>query len=540
MKSILIVDDDHTVINGLLEHVPWGQLGLVIQDTANDGQEAIEKIRKKQPDIVITDIYMPKINGLELIKKIHTEFPTINMIIHSGYDDFDNAREAMKYGVKHFLLKPAIVSEIQTVLNEIVKEILVKEKQKNLLQQYNKQMNEYIPHLRESFFREVLASKYREEDFLTEKLELLNIDRNANVVVISLALIRAPYLTKSKESEWQLNKFAAGNIIHETIEENEKAKQIDIHKVDYSDSTFLLVCLGKKDNNNLYDISKDVSKKLVENILLYLELSLVIGIGNIKNGIHELTESYLESQKALEAAEYQEINHVYTYNEVRMDEETETIQYPLDLIKEINDSINFKEYEQTMEQWSKLEKYLKEDNKLPSFVVQNLCISIVSTLLMLDHTNLDKSEVHTKEMSSYINEIYAKYSIKELTVWMGELLQGWVDKKDEEVNGKKSNRLIREVKKHVHNYYDQEITLAEIADNLYVNRNYLSQLFKKVTGESFVTYLNKYRIEKAKEKLREKNYLVYEISEMVGYQNPTYFSQVFKSITGYSPSDYYK
>src|SRR5690606_13409772 len=105
---------------------------------------------------------------------------------------------------------------------------------------------------------------------------------------------------------------------------------------------------------------------------------------------------------------------------------------------------------------------------------------------------------------------------------------------------KKSHKLIRAVKDYVKNGYAQEITLADIADSLYVNRNYLSQLFKQVTGETFVNYLNKFRIEKAKEILRERHYMIYEVSEMVGYQNPTYFSQVFKSITGVSPSEFYK
>ncbi|MDQ0253182.1 YesN/AraC family two-component response regulator [Evansella vedderi] len=539
MKTILIVDDDHTVTKGLLDHVPWSKLNIEVQDTANDGTEALEKVRKIQPDIVITDIYMPNMNGLELIKKLHDEFPTITIIIHSGYDDFDNAREAMKYGVKHFLLKPAVVSEIQSVLNEVVKELVVKEKQKDLIHQYNIQMNEYIPHLRESFFREILSTNDKEVDIPAEKLKLLNLEQCSNLVVISLDLIRSPYLTKSKEEEWQLNKFAAGNIIRETIKEQSLIDEVEIYVVDYSDSMFLLICIEKQGYGDLNSISRSISQKLVEHILLYLEISLVVGIGNVKQRIDELSESYIESQKALEAAEYEAINQVYTYSQVHKEEKAPDFQYPLDILKEINDAVTFKDYDQMKESWLKIEKYIKEDKKIVSFMVQNICISIVSTIMMHDHSDNSDSE-EKKGISDYISEIYEKYSSKELMVWMNEFLKGWIEKKTEEVNGKKSNRLINEVKKHVHNYYDQEISLGEIAENLFVNRNYLSQLFKKVTGESFVTYLNKYRIEKAKEKLREKNYLVYEISEMVGYQNPTYFSQVFKSITGYSPSDYYK
>nr|WP_269435768.1 helix-turn-helix domain-containing protein [Gracilibacillus suaedae] len=118
-------------------------------------------------------------------------------------------------------------------------------------------------------------------------------------------------------------------------------------------------------------------------------------------------------------------------------------------------------------------------------------------------------------------------------------LKTWVEHSKEALAGKKTSKLVERVKEHVHHYYDEEIALAEIADMLYVNRNYLSQLFKKVTGETFVNYLNQYRIAKAKELLREKRYMVYEVSEMVGYQNSTYFSQVFKAITGVSPSEYF-
>jgi two-component system response regulator YesN len=109
----------------------------------------------------------------------------------------------------------------------------------------------------------------------------------------------------------------------------------------------------------------------------------------------------------------------------------------------------------------------------------------------------------------------------------------------EAFQGKKSHALVdRVIKDYIEKCYHRSISLEEIALTLHVNRNYLSQLFKRITGEPFVTYLNKYRIEKAKEQIMTGKYMVYEISEMVGFQNSTYFSQVFKSITGYSPSEF--
>src|SRR5690625_408706 len=142
-------------------------------------------------------------------------------------------------------------------------------------------------------------------------------------------------------------------------------------------------------------------------------------------------------------------------------------------------------------------------------------------------------------MLRFFSQIYEIQSPSNVIHWTRNLLEKWIKNLTNEYRNKHSNQLIYEVKRYVQENYDQKIVLAEIAKSLYVNRNYLSQLFKRVTGESFVQYLNKYRIEKAKEILRDSNYMVYEVSEMVGYQNSTYFSQVFKSITGTSPSEYY-
>ncbi|MBS4208200.1 response regulator [Bacillus sp. FJAT-50079] len=534
MKTVLLVDDDRNVIAGLRDHVPWEKLHTVVEETATDGEEALAKIKIKQPDIVITDIYMPNMNGLQLIEKLREQYPDIFIIIHSGYDDFNNARQAMKYGVQYFLLKPSVISEIEAVIRDVITDIDVQKKQKKLFKHYNEQMNNYLPQLRDSFFREILQAKYKPLTIPTEKLELLNIPQHAKMIVGSISLIRSPYLTREKEREWQLMKFGVSNIIKETVEENDYADVFDIHVVDYSETTFLLIFIANDSQHPLEQLCTHLSERIIDNILLILKLSLVIGIGEVKEGIHQLTDSYIKSQKALEVAEYEEINKVYTYKKVEGEEQLQTIQYPLDILKEITDMITQKEYEQLMEQWEKIEYSLLIEKKPTLFIAQNICVSLISSIMMQEHDS------NQEGMLMYVTDIYRMTTSKQLVDWMREKLEAWCEKLKEELTGKKSHKLIREVIEYVQNYYDQEITLAEIADSLFVNRNYLSQLFKKVTGETFVTYLNTYRIEKAKEKLKEKNYLVYEISEMVGYQNPTYFSQVFKSITGRTPSEYYK
>ncbi|WP_100406496.1 response regulator [Bacillus solitudinis] len=538
MRSVLIIDDDPEIRKGLFNHIPWKRLNLSVTDTASDGVDALSKIRKSPPDILITDIYMPKMNGLELIKSLYKEFPKISIIIHSGYDHFENAREAMRYGVKHFFLKPSPIQEIETVLLEITQEIEIQEKHKLLLENYESQRKEYLSYTKDALIRELLITRYKSSDIPSEKLELLNLSKDQNIVVSTLTVIRPTYLTKALEREWQLMKFSAGNIILEMIDTHEMFSQVDIHVVDYSDSTFVLIFFGNKKTNNLNKISYELSNKLMKTILFFLKLSIIVGIGRMKTGVHEIIDSYLESQRALEAAEYQEFNKVYTFEVVQEQGEVESYHYPFELLKDIHEVVLQKEHEGLVSIWDSFVATLQIEKTLPLFIVQNICVSTLNAMMMNSHSK-GQSAHEITDMSQTILNVYSYRTINALIEWMGKQINEWVGQTKEELTGKKSHKLILSVKDYVKENYDQEITLAEIADSLFINRNYLSQLFKKVTGESFVTYLNKFRIQKAKERLREKKYMIYEISEMVGYQNPTYFSQVFKSITGVSPSEFH-
>lgn len=539
MRTVMIVDDERHVIQGLLEHIPWSELGMEVTAAAQDGEEALEKVRRVRPDLVITDIYMPKMDGLTLIKHLREEFPDIQIVINSGYDEFDNARIAMSYGVQYFLLKPSMVSEICSVLRELVQEMEVQEKNKKLLETFEENQQSYLLYMKDSFIRELLTTRYRPDDIPSEKLAMLNWSKDMCVAAASLTLIRPPYLTKSREREWQLMKFSSGNIIQEILLEERERNQVEIHAVDYSDLSYVIVFLSKNAETDLLEIGKQIAGRIIDHILMYLKLSVTAGIGEVKRGVHELISSYLESQKALEAADYHAVNRVYTYQEVHGQEPEINLPSPYGLLRDIYCAIDEREPHRIPEIWRSFEEEVLSDHHLPLFITQNVCISLIG-ILTTEIRREQEMKQHMERISRWYQEIRAQGSTRDLCAWMRRWLDEWQKQECERWAGKKSNHLVEQVKEYVRHHYDQEITLTEIADSLYVNRSYLSQLFKRVTGETFVTYLNRFRIEKAKERMREKHYLISEISEMVGYQNPTYFSQVFKSITGKSPSEYYK
>ncbi|WP_026701864.1 response regulator transcription factor [Salibacterium aidingense] len=539
MRSVFIVDDNAHVIDGLVEHVPWDTLHTFVKASAVTGEEAFEQMKQDPPDILITDIYMPGMDGLQLIKNIRSAFPDIYIVIHSGFDHFENARQAMKYGVQHFLLKPSTVEEISTVVREITEDIEVHETQHALMKHYKEHVAEYHEQMRQSLFREMLAKQMKSADVPAEKLDLLHLQKNLTNVVLSISFIRPPYLKKSKEKEWQLKKFGSENIIKETITKEAGANDIDTQIIDYSDSMFVIIFLTKADPPAFPDLCKDISEAILKNILIFMKISAVAGISKERPDLFQITESFWESQKVLEIGEYREINKVYSPQDYSEEQPGEEIRYPIELVKDVQDAVHQKEYNNIFDVWHRLEHDIAMEQRYPFILIQNLCLSIISTIILQENKNRE-NESSSQIMAHYIEDMYAKSSPEEIVEWLEDIISEWSRSTKAELNSKKSHKLIEAVKEHIDQYYDQELTLSDIAGSLYVNRNYLSQLFNKGTGKTFGTYLNEHRIEKAKDILKENQYMIYEVSEMVGYQNPTYFSQVFKSITGVSPSSFYK
>lgn len=537
MRSVLIVDDDHSVRTGLSAHVNWKKLRLNVCATAQDGKEALEKISNHQPDIVITDIYMPEMDGLELIQRINEQFPHVNAVIHSGYNHFENARKAIQYGVKHFFLKPSPVSEIEAVMQEVLQEMEAQEKQKAILTTFEKQLPQFQQYEKDQLVRDLLFRDFKRAELPVERLSIFSIDPSDSVIIATFQLNRPPYLTKRHEQDWQLIKFSVENIIQETLTENLKATSVSFHVMDLSDGQYIITLFADKAPESLEKQLDELLRKVLDNLLYYLKVSLLIGVSYPKGQLIHMAEAYQECLVALEVAEYGEWNEIYRYRDIRK-ENLEQVTDPFEVLKAINEAITNKNYDKLLIIWNEFKQNQFMTSPLPFYDVQTICIHTLSAIL-LEEEYAFSTQNKSEERSKRLKRVYDFRNTKELLDWMTDELEKVIEIFTENGTKKKTNRLTERVKEYVENYYDEDITLAEIADTLYVNKNYLSQLFKRVTGESFVNYLNNFRISKAKKLLREKKYMVYEVSEMVGYQNPTYFSQVFKAVTGCSPSEYY-
>ncbi len=531
MKSILLVDDDPHIIRALSEHINWAALDLHVAGTAASGTEALELFYDLQPDLLMTDVYLPGMNGLELTRKLRGDYPNLPIIILSGYDEFENARAAMRWGVSHFLLKPAEVDEITSVLQEVMLEYDVRERHEQLELSYRQEVGRVLPYLRKQFMKELLTTRYRPEQLSRERMDYIGIQHRDQVRAVSLQLNRPKFVTRMKERDWQLLRYGAADIIQENAAlYAQQQGQGQVELVDYSDRVFVLVVL---EQHSALDTLHVLLERIIQQIFTYLKIEVSAGIGLCKSDLCELMDSYLESCEALENAEFQGGSRIYCYEHDMLKQSP--VPDHSAALRQWNDAWNDMRTDAALDIWHTLRSQLESGHCLLQDV-QVVAVSLFDTLIHSWNRRYPRLE-SPLSMSEFLRDIQSKYALTELTGWMDELIHHWLEHIQREQAEKKSNRLVAQVKQYVEQHYAEEISFEAIARSLYVHPKYLSQLFKRMTGENFVSYLNQYRIERALALLESGQYMVYEVSEMTGFRNATYFSQVFKMVTGKSPSE---
>lgn len=532
MKTIMLVDDDPHIVKALTEHIDWPSLGLSIAGTAASGEEALELFHRMRPDLVMTDVYLPGMTGLEVTQALRRDCPHLPIIILSGYDEFENARAAMRWGVNHFLLKPAEVEEIESVLREVLLEQDVRERHERLEQTYKQEAGRVLPYLRKQFLHELLTTRYRADELPEARMEYIGFRMYPQIRAVSLHLNRPGFMTKMKERDWQLLRYGAADIIQETVKEHgSRMAEGQLEIVDYSDQVFVLLMLGDQD---YFEELQALVSRMMDQIFTYLKIEVSAGIGRIKYHLCEVIDSYLESREAVERAEFQGGSRIYHY-EAGEGAERSVKDYSL-LLHQWNEAWADMRINLAEEIWLQLFHSLQEGKCAGIQDAQVIAVSLFDTMM---HSWKKQHPMLTPPltMSDFLREIQSKYALHDLISWMNGVIRDWLEQLRKEMGEKKSNKLIAQVKQYVEEHFAEEISFEAIAKSLFVHPKYLSQLFKRVTGENFVSYLNGYRIQRAVELLQSGHYMVYEVSEMTGFRNATYFSQVFKMLTGKSPSE---
>lgn len=513
MYKVLLVDDEKIIIDSISQLIDWENYNLVLVGTAQNGLEAYNLIINHNPHIVITDIKMPGMNGLDLIKKVMEEYPDTVFVILSGYGEFEYASRAMEYGVKHYLLKPCDEEEIIPVLVKIVNEIKDREKKELFFLETRKSLEKVLPQVKEQFLRDCIISKaYNAKD----------LDFFQNLFGISSSSFRLVLFKPERDCDY-IEKFALKKISEEIIAEN----NINVHLSTVIDENVLLL-INSFDNAFL----TEVLEKIKLSFFNYYGINLTIAISN-SNSFDKIHRMYIETQECLQYAFYLGIGSIVSREDILLHESG---NYSLDYdFNKIAMAVRTGNIESAIRELDNFFEKTRKD-KMNTDLAKSYCSELYHAIIRQcrpdELGNFMKKIIELQEMET-LDQIYE--FMKEVTVNISEYHY--------KCNSQKYSSVVKKMIDCVHfNLHNPDLSLNWIAKEvLFMNENYLGRLFNKETNEKFSQFVMRMRMEKAKELLNSQTeYKIYEICDQIGFSDPQYFSQVFKKYTGVTPSEYKK
>lgn len=540
MYRVLLVDDEILIRNAIRENIDWTQLDYELVGDCENGKEAIAFVEEMHVDLVLTDICMPYVDGMQLCKYLYENHPETAIIVFSGFGEFEYAQKAIQYKVSEFLLKPITAVELSEVLVRLHDKLSVKRQREaqidDLIQTKKRYKKNELVIVSKTLSYLVMGTK-KAEDCLQE-LEEMGIRLQAThyrVVAIDIDLYSNLYGTdeteKIEKTESALMSFAVGNICQEIME------QCHCGLVYQDDSNCNFMILQTNQPVSFLKQAKELCTKIQKSIYDMLKLRVSIGMGQYVSSLDELHLSYDSAVETL--------NYRYTLGEgILMDRENQELLLNgyVDIDKEINElmtDIKNAESEHIHLVFEMImQKFRKEivGRTKISLCLQQILGSITEVILDME----GKEPVHINRRNEVYDEIVNGRTCE---IALGAVEQyayeacDIVNKAGHSSGQRQAMKAIDYMKA---NYADSNLNLNDVCGYLGISTSYFSNIFKETTGNTFMETLIQMRMQKAKELLEQTTLKNYEIAERVGFSDPHYFSIAFKKATGQSPKEYAK
>lgn len=535
MLTMIVADDEPFIRRSLIRVFNWQEeFGIEIIGEAADGQEAYELCMELKPDILFTDIMMPMLGGLEVAAKLKEGNCPTKIIVISGAQDFSYAQNALKVNAEGYILKPVKLPELREVFQEVVARIRQEQEHQMNVEQLKKQLQENIPLIREKFLQNWMAGMYRDEGELWEKIAYFQLPFKQGDVLTAGVLQLDDYRTavdKFSEEHKQLLYFAIQNMITECLEQPPGG----ICFVG-GENEFILIFRPDEAASAGTGALSSLCEKITQSIQKYLRLDASIGIGRACARMSEMEDSYKDALAALVYTFYTGHASILHIKDIQPSTETLQSTFFYKFHARLMNELKAGHTGQVLELLERLFDRLAAP-KLQIGYVQSICAEIIFTSARTLYELDEDIEEVLEDRTTIMDALYRQKNISGLKAYMLSLfheLTTYVEGK----NTSKNSRTISRIKAIIEERYAHELSIARIAEEVYLTPNYISLIFKKETGETITDYITKIRIGKAKELLQTTNLKVMEIAERVGYENPHYFSTVFKKTVGMHPLKY--
>ena len=533
--KVFLVEDEMVIRRGIKNSIDWEKEGYIFCGEASDGELAYPMIIKEKPDILITDIRMPFMDGLELCKLVKKELPNIKILILSGYDEFDYAKEAIRLGVTEYLLKPISSGKLLEALNGVSESIRREKEDKDLVRKYMEEMRENTEHEKQKFFEQMIAGNLSMADALEtgKKYEM-----NLSAGMYNLLLFRFTLGEENRKS---------GELLGEAEYAIEKLTERLEYVFEFQRGVEGWAFLLMADNEEqMSERVKELSKDLEEIMKNYSTIAYFGGIGQPVARLRELEESFREAERALAARFTMELNRIISVEDIRMAQNVDTL-----------DDIEITSFGEIEKTRTMLEKFLNNgaEDEIDEFVdvyINELPEENLKSVLMRQYIIMDayivmmsfceKIEGIEGEMQAQSEELKnsmkTSQTLEEIKNYIRMLLKKIIGVRDT-ISGRRYSNIIEIAKDQIRKtYMSDEISLNTIAAEVGMSPSYFSSIFSKEMGKTFVEYLTEIRMDRAKELLMCSSMKTSEIGYEVGYKDPHYFSYIFKKTQNCTPKEF--
>lgn len=505
MFKVLLVDDEPGALEGMELWVPWGEMGFEICGTCDNGMEGLEKIRELKPDLVVTDVNMPIMSGLEMIKAWREQGKSeVSFVVVSGYSDFEYAQKAMHYGVHHYLLKPLIAEEAEKELYDIRAELIRKSKQERL--ERIADYEETVTVLKKLMMAQSLEEG---EQAIIRRMSALQERWN-----ICLLQVDSPIVTEFRERASSVISTASSMFL-----------------VDADQGHLSIIYGFNGDEFESYSWSK-----ILEIIQNDQDQRLFVGAGHSQPSLLEISSSY---RTAKTAVKYRFYNQGYDGVTLYRDIEGLQFSHPYDqlqLMDTILRAVELMDQDEFAGAVNRAREVFRTSFTQPD-IVKKLVVHMMHRIAEFTGIVKDISE----------EEIIEKYRVYELagSVLNLDELMGRLQAIGMEIihvllqeQSQQAQGVIFEINQYIHEHYREGLTIKKLAEVFFLHPVYLGQLLIKRNGIGFNDMIHKLRIEEAVRLLADHSYKNSEIAERVGYSSYGQFAKQFERRMGMSPNQY--
>lgn len=506
MYSVIIIDDEQTVREGIRTLLPWEEMGFAITGEVVDGEEGLKVILGSKPDVVLVDVRMPGMTGIELIAETIKAGYKGEFLILSGYSDFKYAKSAITLGVRGYLLKPIDEDELYGYMNDIKKDLDQKREKKEKEAQIEQETEKNREKARQNIIFNLLMKQERIE-VIQNEIARFNFDYNYNTFHVIILSNSRFYMNEDYKEK--VNLILSG-----------------LNKIEYLILGYTIAIIVKGDNiqveiNQLFENNKRMTVKYNDEFF--------IAVGQEVICLKDICYSYECAQYLTERKFLYGKKNIVSMEGLRQQKPEQEDNY----LAELSDCIEIGDGEGIEKNvCSMLEKcryQLVRESRIKVMIINNA--------ILLINNFKDRYTNHTHKLGDielFTQQVNQTENLEEL----GILAVKYCKTISENIGNTGADSIVKRMHVFIQKNYSKDLKLESIAKMFCYNSAYLGKTYKKETGESFNTTLDKVRINNAKELLQNTNLKVYQISEKVGYYNIDYFYSKFKKYVGMTPREF--